>query len=107
MFDINLNRERKKKMNAETIKSLASLLAVAGEYRPLVEGVVKAIEEYGPDLKKIFASASIGMIDVKADCIDHLVNNRGFTKEQAIIIAADQWSAVQRAMSQNNSKSKS
>ena len=93
-------------MDAETIKTLASLMMQAGQYKPLVDGIKEVVKEYVPDLKDLMQSAAVGLIDIKADCVAHM-ESRGFSHEEAIMMTCDQWSAIARNMSNNKSNSQS
>ena len=79
------------------------LISAAEEYRPLVEGVMKALESYGPETKKFMKSIIIGSVDIKADAILHL-ESRGFSREEAIVIVADQWAEMSKKMENLNRK---
>jgi len=87
-------------MDVETLKMLGEILKQAESYRPLVDGVKKTIESFGPDLKEIIKSYSLAMINIKADCVDVLVE-RGYTKEEAIIMVSDQWHEISKQLNKD------
>ena len=90
-------------MESGTLKMIMEFVAASEEYRPIVEGVVKALEGYGPDLKSLMKSACVGSIDIKADCVLHL-ESRGFSREEAIIMTSDQWSTMVKNMQNAQNK---
>ena len=85
------------------MKTILGLISEAEEYRPLVEGVVKALESYGPEVKKLMKAMIVGSVDIKADAILHL-ESRGFTREEAIVVVADQWAEMAKRMDNINKK---
>jgi len=94
-------------MNVDTLKTLTVLLSSAKDYKPLVEVIVKVVKAYGPTLKDVIRDGSIGMIDIKADCVLHL-EQKGFTREEAIIMVSDQWSLIkENLVNQSTRKSES
>jgi len=84
-------------MDADTLKTLAVLLGSAEDYKPVVKGIVGVIKSYGPNLKEILRDSAIGVADIKADCVLHF-ESKGFTREEAIMLTCDQWTAMKNAL---------
>ena len=79
-----------------------AFLETIKEAQPLAEKLVDAVLLFGPEVEKVCKRMVLSSINMKGDCVDTLTS-RGFSREEAIVLVCDQWSAISKSL-QNNSK---
>ena len=88
--------------NLQELKELATLLQA---FQPAITEFDNAVAGYGPLIRNRLGTIAIGMADMKADAFDHLVKERGLTREEALVMVSDQWAKVFEIMQSQKKKS--
>lgn len=84
----------------EYVEVVMGIVNSADDFKPAIEKGSKALQSYGPDVYELFHRIAIGMADIKADVVARF-ESKGFTRDEAIVLASDQWAEVKKSFAQN------
>jgi len=88
----------------EYIEALLEIAQSAEEFKPAVSQTIKAVQSYGPEIYGFMERFCQSNVDLKAMCVKRYIEQHGFTREEAILMTLDQWSAFAKGMQKSQTK---
>lgn len=90
-------------MEKDEIAAILELVGQAEAFKPVVQQCVKTLKGYGPELDEIFGGINEWSIHQRIKNIN-LLEEKGFTREEAIYITMDQWWGMKRGLEKKSPK---
>ena len=83
------------KLDIGDLSEIREYLELGKLFKPIISDSIDVIQEYGPEIRKLFSGIVDGIVDMKIQAIKRYDSN-GFSRTEAILLTIDSFSALSK-----------